>query len=50
LPMETKNGELLPTTDLTIRIWTTFLDTLGARNTFHYRAPLTAFRAISPDI
>ncbi|CAH2283543.1 Hypothetical predicted protein, partial [Pelobates cultripes] len=41
---------LYPTTALTVHIWSKFLDTVGAKETFHPNAPLTALRAISPDI
>ncbi|CAH2330036.1 Hypothetical predicted protein, partial [Pelobates cultripes] len=41
---------LYPTTTLTVHIWSTFLDTVGAKEKFHPNAPLTALRAISPDM
>ncbi|CAH2321575.1 Hypothetical predicted protein [Pelobates cultripes] len=46
----TKHTDLFPTTQLTISIWDTFMETIGHKDTLHTKSPISVLRTIVPNI
>ncbi|CAH2273902.1 Hypothetical predicted protein [Pelobates cultripes] len=45
----TKHTDLFPTTQLTISIWDTFMETIGHKDTLHTKSPISVLRTIVPN-